>query len=230
MSINTLKTIWDWLSKLSPDFLRLIIIILVLFVFVNYNVDGIRKLFVQQINTEEQLKQDRERYTVEITPKISKLIYDIRSDDKNVSNVILLNYHNTLVSSHGLAYTYLTGLYEDFQGDDTKPCINDWKELDYMNYGEEIQKITTARFLLMKDVQEYRNTYPKFSYLLDKENKKSAAFCPIMGVDGSVGMIVVLYNDSITQNSIDNLKRKIVPVLQPLAVLLDYDYKITDDE
>jgi len=46
MSINTLKTIWDWLSKLSPDFLRLIIIILILFVFVNYNVDGIRKLFV----------------------------------------------------------------------------------------------------------------------------------------------------------------------------------------
>ena len=65
---------------------------------------------------------------------------------------------------------------------------------------------------------------------LDKENKKSAAFCPIMGVDSSVGMIVVLYNDSITQNSIDNLKRKIGPVLQPLAVLLDYDYKIEENE
>jgi len=34
-----------------------------------------------------------------------------------------------------------------------------------------------------------------------------------MGVDGSVGMIVVLYNETITQNSIDNLKRKIGPVL-----------------
>ena len=225
MSINTLKTIWDWLSKLSPDFLRLIIIILILFVFVNYNVNGIKQLFVQQINTEEKLKQDREKYTVEITPKISKLIYDIRSSDKKVSNVLLLNYHNTLVSSHGLAYKYLTGLYEDFQGDNTKPCINDWKELDYMNYGEEIQKITTARFLLMKDIQEYKYTYPKFVYLLEIANKKSAVFCPIMGVDGSVGMIVVLYNDTITQESIDNLKLKIGQVLQPLAVLLDYDFK-----
>ena len=225
MSINTLKTIWDWLSKLSPDFLRLIIIILILFVFVNYNVNGIKQLFVQQINTEEKLKQDREKYTVEITPKISKLIYDIRSSDKKVSNVLLLNYHNTLVSSHGLAYKYLTGLYEDFQGDNTKPCINDWKELDYMNYGEEIQKITTARFLLMKDIQEYKYTYPKFVYLLEKANKKSAVFCPIMGVDSSVGMIVVLYNDTITEESIDNLKLKIGQVLQPLAVLLDYNYK-----
>ena len=94
-----------------------------------------------------------------------------------------------------------------------------------MNYGEEIQKITTARFLLMKDIQEYKYTYPKFVYLLEIANKKSAVFCPIMGVDGSVGMIVVLYNDTITQESIDNLKLKIGQVLQPLAVLLDYDFK-----
>lgn len=225
MSINTLKTIWDWLTKLSPDFLRLLIIILLLYVFVDYNTDGIKKLFVQQTSIEEKLKQDREQYTVEITPKISKLVYDLSSGDDKISNVLLLNYHNTLVSSHGLAYTYLTGLYENFQGDNSKPCINDWKELDYMNYGEEIQKITTARFLLMENVENYRHTYPKFAYLLEKENIKSAVFCPIIGVDSSVGMIVVLYREPITEKSKDYLKIKIGPIAQPLAVLLDYNYK-----
>lgn len=225
MNLNFLKTIWEWLTKLSPDFLRFLVIVLLLLMFVNYNVDGIKKVFIQHFRTEEKLKQDREEYTVEITPKISKLIYDIRSDDSKISNVILLNYHNTLVSSHGLAYKYLTGLYEDFQGDDTRPCINDWKELDYMNYGEEISKITAARFLIMQNIENYRNTYPKFVYLLEKENKKSAVFCPIIGVDSSVGMIVVLYNDIITQESIDNLKVKMGPVIQPLAVMLDYNFK-----
>lgn len=225
MSLKFLKTIWEWLTKLSPDFLRFLVIVLILFIFVNYNIDGIKHIFNQHFKTEARLKQDMEEYTVEITPKISKLIYDIRSGDSKISNIILLNYHNTLVSSHGLAYKYLTGLYEDFQGDDTRPCINDWKELDYMNYGEEISKITAARFLIMQNIENYRNTYPKFVYLLEKENKKSAVFCPIIGVDSSVGMIVVLYNDIITQESIDNLKVKMGPVLQPLAVMLDYNFK-----
>ena len=94
-----------------------------------------------------------------------------------------------------------------------------------MNYGEEISKITAARFLIMQNIENYRNTYPKFVYLLEKENKKSAVFCPIIGVDSSVGMIVVLYNDIITQESIDNLRVKMGPVIQPLAVMLDYNFK-----
>ena len=61
--------------------------------------------------------------------------------DPNADNVILLNYHNTLLSSNGLSYKYLTGICESFQGPDSKPCMQEWKELDYINYGEEIQKI-----------------------------------------------------------------------------------------
>lgn len=224
MRLTSLKLIWEWLSKLSPDFLRFLVIVLILIVAASYNKDSIKNIFKQQITTEEKLKQDREQYTVKITPKISRLVYQLGNGDENISNVILLNYHNTLVSSHGLAYTYLTGLYEYFQGNETKPCINDWKELDYMNYGEEIQKIITARYLLMENVEDFRHIYPKFVYLLEKENVKSAVFYPIIGVDSSVGMIVILYNDYITQNSIDYLNNRITLIIQPLAVLLDYNY------
>lgn len=65
----------------------------------------------------------------------------ILKGDKDASNVLLLNYHNTLNSTHGLSYRYLTALTERRRGYDTKARIKLWADLEYMNYGEEIELI-----------------------------------------------------------------------------------------
>jgi len=46
--------------------------------------------------------------------------------DSCMSNIILLNYHNSLISSNGLAYKHLTGISEKFRGLDNQPCIDFW--------------------------------------------------------------------------------------------------------
>lgn len=222
MNLENVKLVWEWLTKLSPDLLRFIIIFLMGVIFFQCNNDKITMMFRQEVQNETKAKQDREQYTIEITPKVHDILEDILHKDKGATNVLLLNYHNTLTSSHGLSYRYLTGLCESFQESD--PCIDYWKELDYMNYGSEIQKITMRRCLLMQDVQEYRQEYPKFTYLLERSNAKSAVFYPIIGVNNSVGMLIVIYKDTVPEITLDQIRRAIAPNIQPLAVLLDYNY------
>ena len=53
-----------------------------------------------------------EKYTEMITPQVNGHIEHILMEDKDASNVLLLNYHNTLQSTHGLSYRYLTALTE----------------------------------------------------------------------------------------------------------------------
>ena len=222
MNLSNLKIIWEWLTKLSPDFLRFFVIFLMGIILFQCNKDGIADMFRQEIQRETKAKQDREQYTIEITPRVHDILEDILTQDEKATNVLLLNYHNTLTSSHGLSYRYLTGLCESFQ--ESSPCIDYWKELDYMNYGEEIQKITMRRCLLMHNVQMFREEYPKFTYLLERSNAASAVFYPIIGVDGSLGMLVVLYKQELSELTLDNIRKAIAPNIQPLAVLLDYNY------
>jgi len=144
--------------------------------------------------------------------------------DPNASNVILLNYHNTLLSSHGLSYKYLTAICEQFKGVDSKPCSEYWKELDYMNYGEEIHKITINSYMLISDLDQSRDEFPKFTYLLERSGFKAATFYPLEGVNGTVGMIIVGYTDSTSVVDVDYVREVIAPNIQPLSTLLDYDY------
>lgn len=197
----------------------MLLLIVILF---QCNMNRISQTFRQEIQSETEAKRDREQYMTEITPKVQSILEDVVEKDESATNVLLLNYHNTLISSHGLPYKYLTGLCESFQ--ESNPCIDYWKELDYMNYGDEIEKINMRRCLLMENTEIYRKDYPKFTYLVERSGAKSAVFYPLIGVDSSVGMLVVLYNNGVPKLTLDHLRKVISPTIQPLAVLLDYDY------
>lgn len=216
--------IWEWLKKLSPEFIRVLCIALVLWIIGNYTISGVKDIFKEHTKSEEVLKKQREQYTVDITPNVNSKIKDIMSKDTLATNVILLNYHNTLLSSHGLSYKYLTSICEQFKGMETKPCSEFWKELDYMNYGEEIHKINNNSYMLIYNNYETQKTFPKFAYLLERSGFKAAAFYPLQGVNGAVGMIVIGYPDEPTKVSVDYVRTVIAPNIQPLSTLLDYDY------
>ena len=92
-----------------------------------------------------------EKYTEMITPQVNGHIEHILMEDKDASNVLLLNYHNTLQSTHGLSYRYLTALTEKRRGYETKATIKIWKELEYINYGDELGRINEALKELLDD-------------------------------------------------------------------------------
>lgn len=222
MSLSRLEAIYGWINNLSPNVKTIIIIVLSILI-VETSFKSHTKLILQDYT--EQVQQEKylaEEYTKIISPSINEYIEKILVQDKDASNVILLNYHNTLVSTHGLSYRYLTALTEKKRGLDTKSCLRIWKELEYINYGDEIEKINESKSLRMDSVQQYSSSLPNLVELLQHSNAVSAAFYTLSGVDGPIGMLVVIYPIKKEYN-LEYYQSTIAPSLQPLTTWLDYN-------
>lgn len=222
MSLSRLEAIYGWINNLGPNVKTTIIIVLSVIV-VETSFRGHTKLILQDYT--EQVQQEKylaEEYTKIVSPSINEYIERILVQDKDASNVILLNYHNSLVSTHGLSYRYLTALTEKKRGLDTKSCLRIWKELEYTNYGDEIEKINENKSLRMDSIQQYSTSLPNLVELLQRSNAKSAAFYRLSGVDGPVGMLVVIYPMK-KEYYLGYYQSIIAPSLQPLTTWLDYN-------
>lgn len=233
MSLEFLNAIYNWLKKQSPDVVRLVCIALLLWIFGNYTATGVKRVLNNSRNTERQDKCKREQYTVDITPEVNKYIQNVLNFDANATNVILLNYHNTLLSTNGLSYKYLTAVCEKFQGEDSRPCMKEWKELDYLNYGEEIEKINASKYIMLKDSDKFMRSFPKFVWVMHNSGIKAACFYPIIGMHEPVGMLIIGYREEVTEIDLDYIRRLIYPTIQPIASLLDYNAhvnKMTQNE
>lgn len=226
MNLEFLNAIYSWLKKQSPEVVRLVCIALLLWIFGNYTATGVKRVLNNSKNTERQDKYEREQYTVDITPEVNGYIQNVLNFDANATNVILLNYHNTLLSTNGLSYKYLTAVCEKFQGEDSRPCMKEWKELDYLNYGEEIQKINASKYIMLEDDDKCMRQFPKFVWVMHNSGIKVACFYPIIGVHEPVGMLIIGYHDKVTDVDLEYIRRLIYPTVQPLASLLDYNAHI----
>lgn len=226
MNLEFLNAIYSWLKKQSPEVVRLVCIALLLWIFGNYTATGVKRILNNSKNTERQDKYEREQYTVDITPEVNRYIQNVLNFDANATNVILLNYHNTLLSTNGLSYKYLTAVCEKFQGEDSRPCMKEWKELDYLNYGEEIQKINASKYIMLEDDDKCMRQFPKFVWVMHNSGIKVACFYPIIGVHEPVGMLIIGYHDKVTDVDLEYIRRLIYPTVQPLASLLDYNAHI----
>lgn len=222
MSLSRLEAIYGWINNLGSNDKTIIIIVLSI-VVIETSFRGHTKLILQDYT--EQVQQEKylaEEYTKIIAPSINEYIEKILTQDRDASNVILLNYHNTLVSTHGLSYRYLTSLTEKKRGLETKSCLRIWKELEYINYGEEIEKINDNKSLRIDSIPKYADNLPNLVELLQRSNAVSAAFYPLQGVEGHVGMLVVIYPIK-KQYHLGYYQSVIAPSLQPLTTWLDYN-------
>lgn len=222
MSLSRLEAIYAWINNLGPNVKTIIIIILSVIVM-ETSFRGHTRLVLQDYA--EQVQREKylaEEYTKIIAPSINEYIERILARDKDASNVILLNYHNTLVSTHGLSYRYLTALTEKKRGLETKSCLRIWKELEYINFGDEIERINGAGLLRMDSISEYSSRLPNLVELLQHSGAKSAAFYPLTGVEGSVGMLVIIYPIK-KRYYLGYYQSVISPCIQPLITWLDYN-------
>lgn len=222
MITEKFEAIYNTINKLGPNTKSIIIILLaiicVIFSTKNLTMQALQEYHSQQVED----KMLAEEYTRVITPYINDYCQRILDLDANATNVILLNYHNTLVSTNGLSYRYLTSIAEKRRGLETKSCLKIWKELDYINYGEELESINRNNYLTIDDIEQIRTVIPNLYELLSLCGAKSAAFYPIRGIDSWVGMIIVLYPEDKVY-PIAYYRNVIMPIIQPLAVLLDYN-------
>lgn len=222
MQLGKIKQLYDLVNGINPTAKTLIILLLVGIIAgstMKYHAKSVLEDYTQQAAAEKKIAEE---YTQIISPMVNEYIQEILLKDRDASNVILLNYHNTLTSSHGLSYRYLTALTEKKRGIDSKNCLRVWKELEFINYEEEFAKINSNQYLRMDSVDAYVAKFPKITELLNMCNAKSAAFYPIEGIGGSIGMIVVLYPKR-KEYYLGYYNEVISRQIQALSSLLDYD-------
>lgn len=213
----------DWLKKFLVIFSKVnvdnkILLVLIALMLFNTNISNINKI-ERLLEGEKLEKIEAERYTERVTPIINTQIQYILMSDPDATNVILLNYHNNNHSSQGFSYKYITYLTEKFK-DDENMHEEEFKELSYLNYGEEFSKIHNLKYLKVDSLSELQESFPKLYRKIKSCNAKSVAFYPIEGVQEPVGMIIVLYKNN--PSNIDLIKA-LSPRIQRLAILLDYN-------
>ena len=222
MLLGKLERVYKWVDSLSPG-VKTMIIIALAFLTVELHFSTHTKAILEDYTEVVHIeKAAAEEYTKMITPAVNEHVAHILKDDKDASNVLLLNYHNTLSSTHGLSYRYLTSLTEKKRGYDTKSCLRLWKDLEYINYGDELERINDNQYIRMDSIQAYRRSFPNLVALLEESKAESAAMYPIVGVNGPIGMIVIMYPAK-KQYYLGYYNSVIAPCVQPLSSLLDYN-------
>ena len=222
MVLNRLESIYNWINKINPSIKTLIIIVLGLGILqVNYRETVKDILKSHQIEVNEE-KEKAEKYTITIASQLNDYVEDILEHDPSATNIILLNYHNNVMSTNGLSYRYLTALTEKKRGFDTRSCIKIWTELAYINYEDELNKINRNNGLILNKISDGYDNFPKLSELLIASNAKSAKVYPIMGIEGPIGLIIIIYNSQL-QYTENYYEKTISSYIQPIGILLDYN-------
>lgn len=179
---------------------------------------------VERILEREKIEKiEAEKYTETVTPLIKNQLRYILMSDPDASNVILLSYHNNNHSSQGFSYKYITYLTEEPK-DDEPLHEEDFRELSYVSYGEEFQKIHNTKYLRIDSIGSLYQNYPKLYRKIKNSGAKAVAFYPIEGVMQPVGMLIVLYNNSSPKYSLGFYVKTVSPRIQRLAILLDYNH------
>ena len=216
---DLLKKALQFFSGMSNDAKLLLVVMLMIVFHTNLiNMDVVRYL----MEKERIEKMEAERYTEKVTPTIKSELRYILMSDLSASNVILLNYHNNNHSSQGFSYKYITYLTEELR-DDERMHEEDFKELSYISYGEELNKIHNIKYLKVDSLGEIKTTYPKLYRKLRNCDAKGAVFLPINGVDQPTGMVVILYKHEVPKYKMGFYARSFSSGTQRLAIILDYN-------
>ena len=218
---NYIKETWRVINKLHPETRTLIIILL--FGWIMYS--QITSETARQIDKKHQQEivsnKKAERYSRESAIEINQQVQLIAEIDEDAFDVLLLNYHNNTQSLQGYKYLYLSCLTEAPRSLDTPTLQQQWNKLDYIYYADELYKIHGQSFVKFENVDGMKLNLPKLYRLVKASEAEAVSFFTIEGHDSQIGLIIILYKDAKKYDY--KYAGKILPHIQKLALLLDYD-------
>lgn len=222
--LDRLRNLWNWIDQISSNTKTLIIIALIALVAPNYVDERIEGFRNSKMNCEEYFREKAERYAMENAPKIYNEVHTILSSDPDVSNVLLLQYHDTKQGIGGFHYMYISVLTEAPRDIEWK---SEWKDLDFVDYSVEIAKIRDRGFLRVDSLSQMKEDFPRLKRRLEVCGIQSAGFYPIGGYSKPLGLLVILYEGTKIYGR-DYASRYLNKPLQNLAILLNYKETLLD--
>ena len=221
MNLNYFKDVWRIVNRIHPETRSVIIILL--FGWILYSqITGetgqqIKDRFEQEIVSNKKAEQ----YSMETGIEINQQVQEIAEIDKDAFDVLLLNYHNNTQSLQGYKYLYLSCLTEAPRSLDTPTLQQQWNKLDYIYYADELSKIHSQSFVKFENVEDMGYSLPKLYRLVKASDAKAVSFFTIEGHASQIGLIVLFYKEP--KNYDYKYAGDILPHIQKLAILLDYD-------
>lgn len=221
---NFLKKVWDFISNIQPETRSLIIILLFGFILYSQITDSTRGMINSKIQEEILHNKKAEKYSREASIELNYQVKLIAEKDRDAFDVLLLNYHNNTQSLQGYKYLYLSCLTEAPRCLDTPLIGKQWNKIDYTYYADELARIHYQSFIQFENIEQMATSLPKLYRLVRSSDAKAVSFFTIEGHDSQIGLIVLLYNEYKKYDY--NYARGILPCIQRLALLLDYEQTI----
>lgn len=212
------------LNDLGFDLASVIIGFLICTVYIKHK--SIVKFVFNKLDNIQKAKHSlAEEYTINTSVNINKILNNIVDKDKDISNAILCNYHNNVVSNSNLSYYYFTSITECL-GNRFHQCFDIWHEKSYMNYQPELERMHRSNiFYINMENPEHVENFPKLSKLISDSKAKFAVFISITGVKKEIGFLLLLYADEIRIDSKAEYLYKFNKELDEIAVLMNYNSK-----
>lgn len=221
MILQWIKKGWELLNNISPETRSLIIIFLFGYVLYSQITDKTQQQIVEVFQNEILHNKKAEQYSMETSVELNHQVQLIAEKDNDAFDVLLLNYHNNTQSLQGYKYLYLSCLTEAPKSLDTPLLRQQWNRIDYIYYADELAKIHSQSFVQIENIDDMGIYLPKLYHLVKASDAKAISFFTIEGHDSAIGMIVILYKEPKKYNS--NYHKIILPCIQRLAILLDYE-------
>lgn len=221
---NFLKKVWDFINNIRPETRSLIIILLFGFILYSQITDFTRGMINSKIQEEILHNKKAEKYSREASIELNYQVKLIAEKDRDAFDVLLLNYHNNTQSLQGYKYLYLSCLTEAPRCLDTPLIGKQWNKIDYTYYADELARIHNQSFIQFENIEQMATSLPKLYRLVRSSDAKAVSFFTIEGHDSQIGLIVLLYNEYKKYDY--NYARGILPCIQRLALLLDYEQTI----
>lgn len=212
-----LKDLWCTIDCI-PSTLKSIIIFIIAVLFFYSGTKYITTNAISEVfNTVKENRRESEDYTKSIAPKINESLNNILNSDTNISNVLLINYHNSTESINGLSYLYMTTLAEAYADTSIK---KEWREVYYIDYASELDKIhrTTSTVINTSTA----NRFPLLSKRLTYCGATYSVWFTLKGVNSEIGVLVIVYKN-IPPTDILYYSKNILGCVNRLSILLDYE-------
>lgn len=214
------KKLWSCINVIPAELKTLVIVLLSLLLFAQYNKEATSKL-ISQIKVEQPVSNsDIEHYTFQMSEQINNYLDNISVVDHDSFSVLLLNYHNTIKSVQGLPYIYLNCIAEETKDYKRIGIGEQWRELQYIYYFDELNAVHKEGQLYLVDSEESMKQFPKLIKKLKACDAKAAHFYPIEGLDNPIGMVVILYDKEV-RHDLKYYLKYIDPSIQKLSTVLD---------
>lgn len=219
--LKWIQNLWEIINKIHPETRTLIIILLFGYVLYSQITDKTRESMYQKAQEEILHNKKAEKYSMETSVELNRQVQLIAEKDEDAFDVLLLNYHNNTQSLQGYKYLYLSCLTEAPRCLDTPTLIQQWNRIDYIYYADELAKIHSQSFVYIENIEQMGKYFPKFYRLVKASDAKAITFFTIEGHDSAIGMVVLLYKEPKKYDI--QYHKSILPCIQKLAILLDYD-------